>query len=90
VRHCFLGRGVPQIILRYGWSHNGNMAAAVSRSGRFTGGHSFWLVMPGLVPGIHVFLARRSTSKTWMAGTSPRLSGLILVDEAHGMDSSVF
>jgi hypothetical protein len=25
------------------------------------------VVMPGLVPGIHVFLA---TSKTWMAGTS--------------------
>jgi len=25
-----------------------------------------------------------------MAGFVPRLSGLILVDEAHGMDSSVF
>jgi hypothetical protein len=25
-------------------------------------------VMPGLVPGIHVFLP---ASKTWMAGTSP-------------------
>jgi hypothetical protein len=25
-----------------------------------------------------------------MAGLVPRLSGLILVDEAHGMDSSVF
>jgi hypothetical protein len=28
--------------------------------------------------------------KTWMAGTSPRLSGSILVDKAHGVDSSVF
>jgi hypothetical protein len=27
-------------------------------------------VMPGLVPGIHVFL----TSKTWMAGTSPAMT----------------
>jgi hypothetical protein len=25
-----------------------------------------------------------------MAGSSPRLSGLILVDKAHGVDSSVF
>jgi len=37
--------------------------------------------MPGLVPGIHVFLAL--TSKTWMAGTSPavteaELSGRLL------------
>jgi uncharacterized protein len=28
--------------------------------------------MPGLVPGIHVFLA---ASKTWMAGTSPAMTG---------------
>jgi hypothetical protein len=28
--------------------------------------------------------------KLVMAGTSPRLSGSILVDEVHGMDSSVF
>src|SRR3954454_21141173 len=27
--------------------------------------------------------------KTWMAGTSPRLSGSIFVDKAHGVDSSV-
>jgi hypothetical protein len=44
--------------------------------------------MPGLVPGIHVFLDG-AASKTWMAGTSPRLSGLIFVDKAHGVDSSV-
>ncbi|MGF6311293.1 hypothetical protein ABIB82_005510 [Bradyrhizobium sp. i1.8.4] len=29
------------------------------------------LVMPGLVPGIHVFASRR---KTWMAGTSPAMT----------------
>jgi hypothetical protein len=29
------------------------------------------LVMPGLVPGIHVFLF---PSKTWMAGTSPAMT----------------
>jgi hypothetical protein len=28
-------------------------------------------VMPGLVPGIHVFA---STNKTWMAGTSPAMT----------------
>jgi len=27
--------------------------------------------MPGLVPGIHVFLA---ANKTWMAGTSPAMT----------------
>jgi hypothetical protein len=26
----------------------------------------------------------------WIAGSSPGLSGSILVDEVHGMDSSVF
>jgi hypothetical protein len=28
--------------------------------------------MPGLVPGIHVFLA--TPRKTWMAGTSPAMT----------------
>ena len=31
------------------------------------------LVMPGLVPGIHVFSSTRQ-SKTWMAGTSPAMT----------------
>jgi hypothetical protein len=30
------------------------------------------LVMPGLVPGIHVFLVL--AAKTWMAGTSPAMT----------------
>jgi hypothetical protein len=30
------------------------------------------LVMPGLVPGIHVFSA--AARKTWMAGTSPAMT----------------
>jgi hypothetical protein len=34
------------------------------------------LVMPGLVPGIHVFDAQ-THAKTWMAGTSPRVSGTV-------------
>jgi hypothetical protein len=29
--------------------------------------------MPGLVPGIHVFLAVRE-AKTWMTGTSPAMT----------------
>jgi hypothetical protein len=29
-------------------------------------------VMPGLVPGIHVFLT--VVAKTWMAGTSPAMT----------------
>src|SRR4051812_17345418 len=28
--------------------------------------------------------------RTWMAGTSPRLSGSFFVDKVHGVDSSVF
>jgi hypothetical protein len=32
------------------------------------------LVMPGLVPGIHVFAARPQVRKTWMAGTSPAVT----------------
>jgi hypothetical protein len=31
---------------------------------------TFLSVMPGLVPGIHVFL----DAKTWMAGTSPAMT----------------
>jgi hypothetical protein len=30
--------------------------------------------MPALVAGIHVFLARSSASKAWMAGTSPAMT----------------
>jgi hypothetical protein len=29
--------------------------------------------MPGLVPGIHVFVPDKA--KTWMAGTSPAMTG---------------
>jgi hypothetical protein len=31
---------------------------------------NLYFVMPGLVPGIHVF----SAPKTWMAGTSPAMT----------------
>ena len=34
--------------------------------------------MPGLVPGIHVFFC----VKTWMAGSSPAMTGLRLDQEA--------
>jgi hypothetical protein len=30
--------------------------------------------MPGLVPGIHVFLTSAPQAKTWMAGTSPAMT----------------
>jgi threonine/homoserine/homoserine lactone efflux protein len=30
--------------------------------------------MPGLVPGIHVFLSTSTSDKTWMAGTSPAMT----------------
>ena len=33
----------------------------------------FAFVMPGLVPGIHVFAALQH-NKTWMAGTSPAMT----------------
>jgi hypothetical protein len=32
--------------------------------------------MPGLVPGIHVSLAVPPENKTWMAGTSPAMTGM--------------
>ncbi len=35
-------------------------------------GTFIWLVMPGLVPGIHVFVLIEQ--KTWMAGTSPAMT----------------
>jgi hypothetical protein len=31
-------------------------------------------VMPGPVPGIHVFLLLCTSRKTWMAGTSPAMT----------------
>jgi hypothetical protein len=33
------------------------------------------VVMPALVAGIHVFLLALQQSKTWMAGTSPAMTG---------------
>jgi hypothetical protein len=33
--------------------------------------------MPGLVPGIHVF-KNQKTNKTWMAGTSPAMTNVML------------
>jgi hypothetical protein len=34
--------------------------------------------MPGLVPGIHVFRSLQQ-GKTWMAGTSPAMTMLIVI-----------
>jgi hypothetical protein len=48
----------------------------VLRSIRGTALHhalAFKFVIPGLVPGIHVFRAAEG-SKTWMAGTSPAMT----------------
>jgi hypothetical protein len=36
------------------------------------------IVMPGLVPGIHVFFPRHTARKTWMAGTSPAMTRYML------------
>jgi hypothetical protein len=33
-----------------------------------------FLVMPGLVPGIHVFLSDSISGKTWMAGINPAMT----------------
>jgi hypothetical protein len=46
--------------------------------------------MAGLDPAIHAFVPDAFSDRTWMAGINPRLSGLIFVDKAHGVDSSVF
>jgi hypothetical protein len=37
-------------------------------------GPFYILVMPGLVPGIHVFSAACTPMKTWMAGSSPAMT----------------
>src|SRR3981189_1493752 len=44
--------------------------------------------MPGLVPASTS--CSDAGSKAWMAGTSPRRAGWILLDRAHGIDSSAF
>jgi hypothetical protein len=39
-------------------------------------------VMPGLVPGIHAFKTLQQATRTWMAGTSPAMTGnATFVDE---------
>ena len=43
--------------------------------------------MPGLVPGIHDLVPQK---KDVDGRACPRLSGSILMDWVHGMDSSVF
>jgi hypothetical protein len=40
----------------------------------------FRLVMPGLVPGIHVLVALKP-GKTWMAGTSPAMTRIWVIFE---------
>ena len=37
--------------------------------------HNLSIVMPGLVPGTHVF---RATSKAWVAGTSPAMTHWVI------------
>jgi hypothetical protein len=34
----------------------------------------YFIVMPGLVPGIHVFGCRIKTRKTWVAGARPAMT----------------
>jgi hypothetical protein len=43
--------------------------------------------MPGLLPGIHVFLKALIVIKAWMAGTSPAMTELndIAVEPMSGM-----
>jgi hypothetical protein len=49
-----------------------------------------YFVMPGLVPGIHVFAAVLCL-KTWMAGTSPAMTeDILLPDEFITQAQSVF
>jgi hypothetical protein len=45
------------------------------------------IVMPGLVPGIHVFLVAAS-NKTWMAGTSSAKTRFALLPGHDGRRSS--
>jgi hypothetical protein len=47
------------------------------------GGHSFSIVMPGFMPGIHAF----TSSKTWMAGTLASGSDAVLWTAMPGHDA---
>jgi hypothetical protein len=42
--------------------------------------------MPGLVPGMHVFVQQ---AKAWMAGTSPAMTSKSVLVKAHAMMSGV-
>jgi hypothetical protein len=44
--------------------------------------------MPGLVPGIHVFLADLEGSKAWMAGTSPAMTECVDLNVVISYDFS--
>jgi hypothetical protein len=44
--------------------------------------------MPGLAPGIHVFLDESQTGKTWMAGTSQAMTSQLKRKTAFGQSIS--
>jgi hypothetical protein len=44
-----------------------------------------YIVMPGLVPGIHVFTSA-TKEKAWMAGTSPAMTRKVWVPGVHRYD----
>jgi hypothetical protein len=46
-------------------------------------------VMPGLVPGIHV-LERPQRSRSWMAGTSPRVSGKVFASDGAAVPGTSY
>src|SRR6202034_2116123 len=58
------------------------MAGNITRDGRVAvlSDRSQCVVMPGLVPGIHVF-DRATRSKTWMAGTSPAMTEYVSAND---------
>jgi hypothetical protein len=48
---------------------------ALKRASRQSMMHSTEFVMPGFMPGIHV---SEASSKTWMAGTSPVMTTVVI------------
>jgi hypothetical protein len=60
-------RSAPELPARWLW------IPGLRARARIPNDESLNVVMPGLVPGIHVFGERRR-NKTWMAGTSPAMT----------------
>ena len=69
----FLSAENPRSFWRMTADRSDQVKTGTKAHQRGAGKGSVYFVMPGLVPGIHVFMLARDL-KTWMAGTSPAMT----------------